>query len=84
MAAGVPIIISLIPGVTDSVNLEGETGFFIPVGDVHSLRAAMEALGQGRMLRVLMGKNAIKRARAVFGWKDHIDRWERLYLQVLS
>lgn len=79
MACGVPVIISRIPGVTDLANVEGETGLYIPPGDVEALREAMERLGNDAALRRRMGQNAVRRVQEAFRWEPYLDRWERLY-----
>lgn len=84
MAAGVPVIISRIEGVTDLANVEGETGFYIDVGNVSALIEAMRKLANDRELREKMGKAAHKRAVEHFGWQAHIDRWEQLYLELIN
>jgi glycosyltransferase involved in cell wall biosynthesis len=48
MAVGLPVIIARIPGVTDLANVEGETGFYVPPGDLEALKAAMLRLGGGQ------------------------------------
>jgi len=80
MSAGVPVIIARIPDVTDLANLDGETGYYAPVGDVEALASAMERLGQDPASRVTMGCRAAQRVRERFGWHAHLDEWERLFL----
>jgi glycosyltransferase involved in cell wall biosynthesis len=82
MAAGLPVILSSIPGVTDLASLEGETGYYIPVNDAEALRSAMERLGRDMVLRKKMGHSAVLRVHESFGWKDHLDRWEELYCRL--
>ncbi len=84
MAAGVPVIISRIPGVTDLANIEGKTGLYVEVGDVQSLKSAMVKLGTDKQLRQAMGKAAHERIRAEFGWVNYIDKWEQLYSSLLE
>lgn len=84
MAAGVPVIISRIEGVTDLANVEGETGFYIDVGDVPALIEAMRKLANDRELRARMGMAAHKRAVKHFGWQSHVDRWEQFYLELIN
>lgn len=84
MAAGVPVIISRIEGVTDLANVDGETGFYIEVGDVSGLLEAMRKLANDRGLRERMGKAGHKRAVEHFGWQAHIDKWERLYSDLVN
>lgn len=84
MAAGVPVIVSRIGGVTDLANVDGETGFYIEVGDVSGLVEAMRKLANDRELRERMGKAAHKRAVEYFGWQEHIDKWEGLYSDLVN
>jgi len=84
MAAGVPVIISRIEGVTDLANVEGETGFYIDVGDVPALIEAMRKLANDRELQARMGMAAHKRAVKHFGWQSHVDRWEQFYLELIN
>jgi len=79
MAAGVPVIISRIPGVTDLANVEGETGLYIPPNDAEALREAMERLGSDPELRRWMGQNAVRGVREAVSWEPYVHRWERLY-----
>jgi glycosyltransferase involved in cell wall biosynthesis len=79
MSAGVPVIIARIPDVTDLANIDGETGLYVPVGDVVSLQTAMEALACDPALRQRMGQQAAWRVRDSFGWQHHLDAWEVLY-----
>ena len=79
MSAGVPVIISRIPGVTDQASIEGVTGRYIQVNDADELRNAMIELGSDPELRKRMGRAARQRIEQEFGWEKHIDEWEALY-----
>ncbi|MGQ9595747.1 MAG: glycosyltransferase family 4 protein [Anaerolineae bacterium] len=79
MAAGVPVILARIPGVTDLANVEGETGLYVPPNDAEALRQAMERLGSDPALRRRMGQKAVQRVREAFSWEPYVDRWEDLY-----
>jgi glycosyltransferase involved in cell wall biosynthesis len=79
MAAGLPVIIARIPGVTDMVNIHGETGYYITPGNLDELKKAMEKLGTDKVLRKRMGRKARERVVESFGWERHIDQWESLY-----
>jgi len=83
MACGVPAIISRIPGVTDLVSVEGETGRYVEVNDAKSLQAAMKELAVNPELRTIMGKAASQRVQKYFGWENHIGKWEALYQSLL-
>ena len=80
MSAGVPVIIARIPDVTDLANLDGETGYYIPVNDAQALAVAMEKLGLDAASRLTMGCRAAQRVRERFGWQAHLDEWEKLFL----
>ncbi len=79
MSAGVPVIISRIPGVTDQASIEGVTGRYIEVNDADGLRNAMKELGSDPELRNRMGQAARLRIEQEFSWEEHIDEWEALY-----
>lgn len=81
MAVGLPVIIARIPSITDLASLEGITGLYVSVGDVDTLKTAMEKLGNQPDLRQEMGTQAVKRVHEAFGWQAHLDQWERLYLR---
>jgi glycosyltransferase involved in cell wall biosynthesis len=81
MAVGLPVIISLLPGVTDMANVEGETGFYIPSGDAEALKRTMRQLGEDASLRQRLGRQAALRARQAFGWEAYMKKWELLYRQ---
>lgn len=84
MSAGLPIIISYIPGITDLVNIEGETGYYIKPGNESELISAMLKLAENSALRETMGHKARERIVNEFSWQQHIDRWEQLYLGKLN
>jgi glycosyltransferase involved in cell wall biosynthesis len=79
MAAGVPVVVSRIPGVTDLANLEGDTGLYVPPGDLPSLKAAMLRLGTDQALRKTMGARAAQVVREGFAWEQHMTKWMKLY-----
>jgi glycosyltransferase involved in cell wall biosynthesis len=80
MASGMPLIISLIPGVTDIANIQDETGIFIKPGNKEDLVKAMMKLAADKNLRNQMGINSRKRIEQEFSWKKHVDNWENIYL----
>ena len=79
MAAGLPVIVARLPGITDVASIEGETGLYIPPGNALALQEAMNTLGQDDTLRRRMGAQARLRAVAGFGWQQYVDKWEALY-----
>jgi glycosyltransferase involved in cell wall biosynthesis len=79
MAVGLPVIIARIPGVTDLANIDGETGYYIPQGDLGALKDAMIRLGSNESLRRQMGQRAAEVIRESFGWEQHVTNWLKLY-----
>lgn len=80
MAAGVPVIIARLPGITDLANVDGVTGLYVEPGNVEQLKEAMRRLGEDAELRRRMGRAARQRIVSSFGWQRYIDQWERLYM----
>jgi glycosyltransferase involved in cell wall biosynthesis len=84
MAAGVPVIVSRIPGVTDLASIESVTGRYIGINDIDALKTAMIQLGTDALLRHKMGEAAHQRIKENFGWEKHIDEWESLYTSLID
>jgi len=84
MSAGVPVIISRIPGITDQASIDGVSGRYIQVNDADGLRNAMIELGSDPELRERMGQAARQRIEQEFGWEKHIDEWEALYTSLYN
>ena len=79
MAVGVPVIVSRIPGITDLASVEGDTGLYVPPGDLLGLKAAMLRLGTDDDLRNRMGARAAQVVREGFAWQQHVTKWMKLY-----
>lgn len=79
MSAGLPTVIARIPNITDLAGLQGETSYYVSVGDESGLQAAMNTLGNSRDLRQAFGQKAVQRVREAFGWQSHLDAWQHLY-----
>lgn len=81
MAAGVPVIIARLPGITDLANIDEVTGLYIEPGNVEQLKEAMRRLGEDPVLRQRMGQAARQRIVEAFSWDRYVSRWEQLYLR---
>ena len=79
MAAGLPVVIARLPGITDQASIEEETGYYVTPGSVDELADAMAKLGANAALRRQMGEKARQRILEAFGWQAYLDRWEALY-----
>lgn len=82
MAARVPVISSNAGGIPE-VNIDGETGFVLPIGDVDGMAdKAIELLKNPKMLAEFK-LNAKKQAMK-FDEKNIIPMYEELYISVLE
>lgn len=82
MAARVPVISSDVGGIPE-VNINGQTGFVLPMGDVNGMaEKSVELLKNDSMLAEFK-KNAKKQAER-FDKKNILPMYEDLYLSVLE
>jgi glycosyltransferase involved in cell wall biosynthesis len=83
MAHGRPVVASAVGGLRDLV-VDGETGLFVPPGDVPALRAALERLLADSELRRRLGTAARARAREHFSWERAVSLTAPAYWDALS
>jgi glycosyltransferase involved in cell wall biosynthesis len=83
MAAAKPVIATAIGGIPEAV-VDGVTGFLIPRGDARSMADAMVRLADDETLRLRMGQEGRKRAKALFDLNRFVLEHEKLYLRVLG
>lgn len=82
MAARVPVISSNAGGIPE-VNIDGETGFVLPIGDVHGMaKKAIELLKDEEKL--IQFKINAKAQAERFDKKNILPMYEELYLSVLE
>ncbi|MET3732977.1 N-acetyl-alpha-D-glucosaminyl L-malate synthase BshA [Moheibacter stercoris] len=82
MAASVPVISSNAGGIPE-VNVDGQTGFVLPIGDVDGMaEKAIQLLSNPKMLYEFK-KNAKMQAMK-FDEKNIIPMYEELYLSILE
>jgi D-inositol-3-phosphate glycosyltransferase len=70
MACGVPVIVSAVGGLTDSV-VDGETGVHVPPRDPDAIASALGALLEDAPLRQRLGAAGRRRMTSGYSW-DHI------------
>jgi glycosyltransferase involved in cell wall biosynthesis len=83
-ACGVPVVATDVPG-TREVVVDGDTGWLAPAGDAQGLAAMMMKLM--RMSpdgRHAMGERAQRHITKHFSLEAALDRWERLYAELLE
>jgi hypothetical protein len=73
MAAGLPVAVTDVGGVSDIV-VDGETGFLLPPGDDRALGRALATLVDDEALRRRLGDAARERAVARFDARDSATR----------
>jgi glycosyltransferase involved in cell wall biosynthesis len=82
LAAGRPVVATAAGG-TGTVVDDGETGFLLPVGDVHALAASLDRLAREPELREQMGALGARRMRERFTTERMADDVERLYARLI-
>ena len=79
LASGVPCISTELGTGTSFANQHGETGLVVPPGDAPALAAAITTLLADPALRQRYGKNARRRAVALFSRERMVEAVERVY-----
>ncbi len=83
-ACGVPAVATDVPG-TREVLIDGVNGWLARAGDANSLGEAMTKLMSMQAVeRNAMGQRARQRVIAEFSLESMLDRWERLYEELLD
>lgn len=83
MAAGVPVVVSDVPGVTEVVGPDSGCGTFADPSEPNEFAARLRALLEDPQARREMGQRGRERARR-FDVKVMIDRYIALYEEVLA
>jgi glycosyltransferase involved in cell wall biosynthesis len=83
MAAGLPVVVSDVPGVREVVGIETGAGFMVAPRDEAAIAERVGILISDGDLRSAMGAHARKRA-ATFGIEETVRGYERLYQDVLQ
>ncbi len=83
MACGVPVVSSDIGGLPE-LNIDGETGFLCPLGDVDALTEATRRLVTDEALHARLAENARARAVDTFDLEHIIPHYEAYYEHVLE
>jgi glycosyltransferase involved in cell wall biosynthesis len=83
-ACGVPVVATDVPG-TREVVVHGETGWLAPAGDAEELaKAMMKLMRMPPDARLAMGERARRHVAEHFSLEAALDRWERLYAELLE
>jgi L-malate glycosyltransferase len=83
MACGVPVISSDIGGLPE-VNVDGQTGYIVRMGDVTALADKTMALLKDEDLRKRLGQNALDHAVKHFTKEKLVPLYEQAYEQAMN
>jgi len=81
MAAGLPVVVTDVPGSRDLIRHE-RTGLVVPAGDVGALAGAVERCWSGGDFGKRLGRLA-RQAAAAYSIDQMVARYEQLYWEVL-
>jgi glycosyltransferase involved in cell wall biosynthesis len=83
-ACGVPVVATNVPG-TREVVVDGKTGWLAPAGDAQELaNTMMKLMHMPPDARHAMGEQARRHVGRNFSLEAALDRWERLYANLLE
>jgi glycosyltransferase involved in cell wall biosynthesis len=82
-AAGLPAVVTNLQGITDTVVVDGETGFLFPAEDIDALTLAVEQLVSDPTLRTRMAQAARAQSKR-FGFEDYCRHLKAFYLEVAA
>jgi len=83
MAAGLPVVVSDIPGNRDLV-VDGESGLLVPPGNKSEFARRTRRLFDDREFAQMLGRNARRRMEDEFSVRRMIERHARLYSELAS
>lgn len=81
---GKPMISSEIGTGTTFINVDGETGIVVPPSDIYALSQAMRWMWEHPKQSELMGKNAEQRYWNLFTGDEMVEKYARLYSELVS
>jgi rhamnosyl/mannosyltransferase len=84
MACGKPVVCTQLGNGVNLVNVHGETGLAVPVGDPVVLGATLERLLQDTALRARLGQQALVHARDRYSLEAMTTAHLKLYRSLLS
>jgi glycosyltransferase involved in cell wall biosynthesis len=83
MAAGLPSVVTRIAGTQDILR-EGESGLFVPVGDVGAMAGALARLAGDPGLRARLGVAARRRAESHYSIDREVAQLVGIYEEMLT
>jgi alpha-maltose-1-phosphate synthase len=83
LACGCPVICSTNTGGEDLFS-DGAEGFITSIRDPEAITQRLQQLADDPLLQAKMRAAALARVRAIGGWTEYGDRWERLLQDLLT
>jgi glycosyltransferase involved in cell wall biosynthesis len=83
MAAYLPVVISRLPGITDSIISENESGFLVEPDDTLGFTLAIDTLLKNENKRNAMGKAGRKIAMEKFSFDSYCQKLKWFYLDLV-
>jgi len=83
-ACGTPVVSTDLPTGVPFVNLDGETGLIVPVGDARALATAITKLTTDRELRDRLGAQAKARVFSEFSVPTMVERTLAVYAEAIE
>ena len=84
MAAGLPLVVSDVGGVSEAVEEDGQFALKVPPGNVVELAAALRALIEDPGRRTAFAASARRRVAAKFGSEAMMSELTRVYEQAAA
>jgi len=82
MAASLPVVASMLPGITDGVVSDGESGYLVEPGNVNQFVLAIDQLLQDDTKRTAMGLAGRKIVLEQFGFNSYCQRLKNFYVDL--
>lgn len=84
MAAGLPVVVSRLEGVTTEIIRSDREGILVPVGDTARLAEALTELIGDNMLRSKLGQAARRKVLSEYVLETYSRRWLSLYNRIID
>lgn len=84
MAAGLPVVASRLPGITDVAVADGQTGWLVEPDSVSAFVQAVDRLLQDEPWRISMGKAGREMALEKFGFAAYCQKLAKFYSDLMA
>jgi len=84
MYAGLPIVVSNLPGITDTIITHGKNGYLVEVDDTQGFVDSIDTLIKDPDLREKMGKYNQQKAEVLFSFETYCRKLKDFYLEIIN